>query len=85
MQFTYLIGKKHVERKGKRHKPNQHPPRCLTEPLQEPWFGLTGNFNMFFSAACVRDLLMENKNEMLETANWHVCMEGSIKKHVGNF
>lgn len=55
---TYFIGKKNVESQKKCHKSNQHASRSLTEPLQEPWFGLTCDFNMLFSAAAwVRELL----------------------------
>lgn len=59
---TYFIGKKKVESQKKCHKSNQHASRSLTEPLQEPWFGLTCDFNMLFSAACVRELLKRNQN-----------------------
>lgn len=59
--WTYFIGKKKVESQKKRPKSNQHASRSLTEPLQEPWFGLTCDFNMLFSAARVRELLEINQ------------------------
>lgn len=62
---TYFIGKKKVESQKKCHKSNQHASRSLTEPLQEPWFALTYDFNMLFSAACVRELMKINKSAIL--------------------
>jgi len=59
--LTYFIGKKKVERQKKCHKSDQHASRSFAETFQEPWFGLTCDFNMFFSAACVRELLEINK------------------------
>lgn len=58
---TYFIGKKKVESQKKRHKSHQHASRSLAQSLQEPWFGLTCDFDMFFSAACVRELVETNK------------------------
>lgn len=76
--FTYFVGKKKVERQKKRHKSHQHASRGLAEPLQEPRFGLTCDFNMFFFAACVRELLEINQKRSVSVKGEGVLFQNEF-------